>query len=145
MRRHFNVAQPQWGDFSTLHSHNVETNQRCTATMRKQFNAAQSQCGDSSTLHSHNVETVQRCTATMWRQFNAAQPQCGDSSTLHSHNVETVQRCTVTMWREFTFILRSKEIRGFHLIDLGKVKSSIELGATKWFWTQDFALGTPAP
>ena len=35
------------------------------------------------------------------------------------------------------FTTKSPEIFGTHFIDLGKMKGSVNLGATKWFWTWD--------
>ena len=37
------------------------------------------------------------------------------------------------------------EIPGTHFIDLGRMKSWVNLGATQWFWTWDPWIGNPAP
>ena len=43
------------------------------------------------------------------------------------------------------FITQFKKIPGTHLINLGKMKGCLDLGATPWFSTQDHWIGDPAP
>ena len=43
------------------------------------------------------------------------------------------------------FTTRSPGVPGTYLIDLGRMKGWVDLGATWWFWTQDPCIGNPAP
>ena len=43
------------------------------------------------------------------------------------------------------FTIQFPEIPGTHFIDLGRMKSWVDLGATLWFWTRDPWIGSPAP
>ena len=43
------------------------------------------------------------------------------------------------------FTTKFWEIPGTHLINLGRMKSWIDLGATRWLWTWDYWIVNPAP
>ena len=43
------------------------------------------------------------------------------------------------------FITQFRKIPGTHLINLGRMKGWLDLGATPWFSTQDHWIGDPAP
>ena len=43
------------------------------------------------------------------------------------------------------FTIQFLEIPGTHFIDLGRMKGSVNLGATLWFWAWDPWIANPAP
>ena len=43
------------------------------------------------------------------------------------------------------FTIWFPEIRGTHFIDLGRMKSWVDLGATQWFWAREPWIGNPVP
>ena len=43
------------------------------------------------------------------------------------------------------FTIQFLEIPGTHFIDLGRMKGSVNLGATQWFWAWDPWIANPAP
>ena len=66
---------------------------------------------------------------TLKRKKNFIAPFHGWSSTASS--LEPLQGGSLLFTTWFT------EISDSHLIDLGRMKGSVELGATQWFWTRD--------
>ena len=50
-----------------------------------------------------------------------------------------------TTRRHLLFITQFQKISGTHLINLGRMKGCLDLGATPWFSTQDHWIGDPAP
>ena len=47
--------------------------------------------------------------------------------------VQLLQGYRATTRRQFFFTTKTPEISGTHLIDLGRMKGSVGLGATQWF------------
>ena len=43
------------------------------------------------------------------------------------------------------FTTKFPEVPGTHLIDIGRKKGWVDLGATQWFWTQNSWIGNSAP
>ena len=43
------------------------------------------------------------------------------------------------------FTSKFPEISRTHLIDIGKMKDRVDLGAIQWFWTRDPWIGNPVP
>ena len=54
-------------------------------------------------------------------------------------------KATATSRRQFTFTIHFPEIPDTHVIDVGKVKGWVDLGAIQWFWTRGPWIGNPAP
>ena len=47
-------------------------------------------------------------------------------------------KATEPLWADsLLFTIKCPEISGTHLINLGRMKGWVNLGATQWFWTQD--------
>ena len=42
------------------------------------------------------------------------------------------------------FTIQFPDIPGTHFIDLGRIKGSVNLGTTQWFWTRDPWIENPA-
>ena len=57
----------------------------------------------------------------------------------------TASRLDSLRWGSSLFTTKFPEIPGTHFIDLGRMKGWVDLGDTKWFWTQDQWIGNPAP
>ena len=53
-------------------------------------------------------------------------------------STEPLQRGSLLFFTQF------RKIPGTHLINLGRMKGWLDLGATRWFWTQDHWIGNPA-
>ena len=60
---------------------------------------------------------------------------------LFMDGVQLSQGYTATSRRQLSL----PEIPGTHLIDLGRMTGSVDLGATQWFWTWDPWIENPAP
>ena len=54
-------------------------------------------------------------------------------------------KARATSKSQFTFTTQFPEVSGIHFIDLGRMKGWVDLGATKWFWTQDPSTANPVP
>ena len=57
----------------------------------------------------------------------------------------TVSRLEPLRGGSLLFTTKFPEIPGTHFIDLGRMNSWVDLGATQWFWAQDTWVGDPAP
>ena len=53
----------------------------------------------------------------------------------------TASRLEPVRWGSLLFITKLPEILGTYFIDLGKMNSWVDLGATQWFWTWDPWIG----
>ena len=54
-------------------------------------------------------------------------------------------KATEPLWGgSLLFTTKFPEIFGSHLIDLGRMKGWVDLGATQWFQTRDPWIGNPA-
>ena len=56
----------------------------------------------------------------------------------------TVSRLAPLRGSSLLFTTNSPEIPGSDFIDLGRMKSWVDLGDTRWFWTWDPWIGNPA-
>ena len=59
--------------------------------------------------------------------------------------VQLPQGYRAIQWGSLLFTTKFPEISGSHLIDLGRIKGWVDLGATQKFWTKDFWIANPLP
>ena len=65
--------------------------------------------------------------------------------TFFMDGIQLSQDCRATMRRLFTFLPLSSGVFGTHLIEIGKMKRWVNLGAPQWLLNREHWIGNPAP